>query len=320
MNATDNTVVTAGDRNYLWGIFLLVASMRRHGMQEPVLVGAKNFAAADRAVLEQLGGVGFLPLDGFPRSLTCAKAELLLAVRGGYATWADSDAVFGGNCSELLAPPSPEFIHVRRRGAAEMPEAFPPPFDLDSILRGWREDVAAVAGSEGVPPPPSAADFRSCSACFLSVARERAEFLECWRRMMETQLPAGNVGVVDRTLSRYHQLDESCLNASLLYCSNAPKPTAEYALDKDPSRLFIHFVGPVKPWMGWTSRSVRHLRTVLDVVGWAADCGLRFPSSALPLALRREWAACWRLAAGPFGFCERVRRKLKRILAERSVR
>ena len=30
----NNTVVTAGDINYLWGIFLLIASMRKNGMDE----------------------------------------------------------------------------------------------------------------------------------------------------------------------------------------------------------------------------------------------------------------------------------------------
>ena len=35
----NNTIITAGDRNYLWGIFLMIASLRRNGMDEPVIVG-----------------------------------------------------------------------------------------------------------------------------------------------------------------------------------------------------------------------------------------------------------------------------------------
>ena len=37
------TVVTAGDRAFAWGAFLLVASMRRNGMRHPVVVGAMNW-------------------------------------------------------------------------------------------------------------------------------------------------------------------------------------------------------------------------------------------------------------------------------------
>ena len=39
----NNTVVTIGDINYLWGIFLLVASIRKSGMDEPILVGTQKF-------------------------------------------------------------------------------------------------------------------------------------------------------------------------------------------------------------------------------------------------------------------------------------
>ena len=57
--AIDNTICTAGDHNYLWGLFLLIASMRRFGMDEPVIVGTKGFTDRDRRVLEQFGGVAF---------------------------------------------------------------------------------------------------------------------------------------------------------------------------------------------------------------------------------------------------------------------
>ena len=45
----NNTIITAGDRNYLWGIFLMIASLRRNGMDEPVIVGTCGFdPEADR--------------------------------------------------------------------------------------------------------------------------------------------------------------------------------------------------------------------------------------------------------------------------------
>ena len=67
----NNTIVTIGDINYLWGIFLLLASARQSGMTEPFLVGVKKFTPEAERVLTQLGGVTVLRLDGMKRSLTC---------------------------------------------------------------------------------------------------------------------------------------------------------------------------------------------------------------------------------------------------------
>ena len=61
----NNTVVTAGDRNYLWGLFLLIASMRKTGMDEPVVVGAYDFTPEAEAILTQLGDVTIYPLSGY---------------------------------------------------------------------------------------------------------------------------------------------------------------------------------------------------------------------------------------------------------------
>ncbi|MDO4366540.1 MAG: hypothetical protein Q4D70_07065, partial [bacterium] len=119
--AIDNTICTAGDHNYLWGLFLLIASMRRFGMKEPLLVGMKAFSDRDRRVLGQFGDVSFISLDHADHSLTCHKAEVMLAARTDFVTWADSDAMFKGNCSALLLPPDADAIRVRRRCAEEMP-------------------------------------------------------------------------------------------------------------------------------------------------------------------------------------------------------
>lgn len=285
-----NTICTAGDHNYLWGLFLLIASMRRFGMDDPVIVGTKGFSSADAAVLTQFGGVRLVSLDHADRSLTCHKAEVMLRAETPFVTWADSDALFTGNCSGLLTPPDAAQIHVRRRGAAEMGLAFPPPYDLTRILPTWRVDVASAAGIDvAAVPEATAADvaaFRSCSACFLSLARSQERFLRVWHELM-MRLPKGDVGVMDRSLACYHQLDESCLNAALAFLPDAPCVTATYALDKDPSRLFAHFIGRPKPWEGWTPRSVRHIEAVVSTVEWAAAEGLELPGD-VPPSLRRD--------------------------------
>ncbi len=59
--AQDNTIVTIGDIHYLWGLFLLVASARKAGMEEPFLVGVKDFTPTATHILEQFGGVTCVP-------------------------------------------------------------------------------------------------------------------------------------------------------------------------------------------------------------------------------------------------------------------
>ena len=295
----NNTICTAGDHCYSWGLFLLIASMRAAGMDEPVLVGTKGFSPADAAVLTQFGGVRLVPLDHAAHSLTCYKAEMMLHAETPFVTWADSDAMFKGNCSGLLTPPDAAQIHVRRRGAAEMAIAFPPPFDLARILPTWRADVASAAGIDvSTIPDVTAADvaaFRSCSACFLSVARSQERFLRVWHELM-MRLPKGDVGVVDRSLACYHQLDESCLNAALAFLPDAPRVMETYALDKDPARLFAHFIGRPKPWEGWTPRSARHIEAVVSTVEWAVAEGLELPGD-VPPPLRRNRLAFNRATA-----------------------
>lgn len=311
---TRNTICTAGDPNYLWGLFLLVASMRRFGMDEPVLVGAKGFTARDRRVLEQFGNVAFLDLGHADHSLTCHKAEVMLAAESEYVTWADSDAMFKGNCSALLPPPDARAIRVRRRSAAEMPGAFPKGHDLARILPAWRRDVAAAAGLDAAAiPEVTAADvaaFRSCSACYLSLARAEERFLRVWHALM-MRLPKGDVGVVDRSLASYHQLDESCLNACLAFLPGAPQVTETYGLDRDPERLYLHFIGRPKPWEGWTPRAARHIETVVSTVAWAVDGKLELPG-AVPPSLRRDRLAFNRATARWSELWFKVRRRLAR--------
>ena len=314
MSQCRNTVVTAGDSNYLWGLFLLVASMRASGMDEPVLVGTKRFGPFHASVLEQLGGVTLRPLDDFDQSLTCCKAKMMLEAKTDFVTWADSDAFFTGNVSDRLAPPSPGFIHVRRRTPPEMAGAFPPPYDLSVILPTWRRDVCACAGlAEDDPsvPRPAPATFLSCSACFASVARSQERFLRVWDMLMR-RLPKGDVGVVNRALACYHQLDESCLNACLTFLPDAPRVTDVYGMDKDPSRFFAHFCGSPKPWVAWTPRAMRFFDDGCRIVEWAKRERLVLPGP-VPYSLDPAHKTSCRLLARPLVFKTKVENRLRRI-------
>jgi hypothetical protein len=290
-NQSSNTIVTIGDVNYLWGIFLLIASARKSGMTEPFIVGTKDFDDRAKSILTQCGGVTIVPLDGVRRSLACSKSYVMLGADTEYVTWADSDAFFSGNVSELLPPASPEEIHFRLRSPAEMPAAFRGhvlgagdtliPAD---ILAVWKRDVAEVAGSAA-----EAARYATTgSSCFCALSlRRHRKFLEIWDALQKKVLPERNVGVVDTSLRYYHQLDESTLNACLNFVPDAPRVQETFRLNKDRERLFVHFIARPKPWVGWTKRAFRHFDRYVGVAAWAAEQGYELPGP-LPACLKAE--------------------------------
>lgn len=306
----NNTVVTAGDINYLWGIFLLIASMRKNGMDEPVLVGAYRFTPEAAAMLEQLGNVRIHHLDSTSRSLTCIKPAIMLLADTEYITWVDSDSFFTGNCSARLIPEHPGEIHIRKRSEQENPQAFRNYTCGEdghtipaTILDAWRSDV----GERETPR-----NLQSCSACFLSVHKSARHFLKRWDEQMMKLLPAGNVGVVDRSLKFYHQLDESVLNSLLCFADCAPETAKTYRLDKDINERYVHFIGSPKPWRGWTPYSIRHFKRYTDVVNYALAAGFIRPAD-VPFPLNSAHETVCRLAAPFISLDTKIRNRLKRL-------
>lgn len=316
MMKRDNTIVTIGDMNYLWGMFLLIASARRSGMDEPFLVGVKQFTPEAERVLKQFGGVRVLQLDGIKRSLTCLKAHVMLNVETEYATWADSDAFFTGNVSEILVPNSPDEIHFRLRAPFEMPGAFKGhTFGEDgksipkAVLEAWRKDIEEVAGEARAES--RYATSGSASFCSFSMARFR-KFAEIWHELQMKVLPERDVGVEDRSLLYYHQLDESTLNACLNFVVDAPRVQDVYRMDKESNRLFVHFIARPKPWEGWTKRAFRHFDEYVTVVEWAVSQGLALPSP-IPGCLMRSRKNLMRALIPWMTLKPKVVRRLKRI-------
>ena len=306
----NNTVVTAGDINFLWGIFLLIASMRKAGMDEPVLVGAYNFTPEAEDVLTQLGDVTIFTLKDIDHSLTCYKPLVMQQTETEYITWIDGDGFFIGNCSKRLPPLSPDEIHIRMRQPEENSQAFRGyEYGEDArsipkaVLDAWKADV----GSDSEPRIP-----RNCVACSFSIHRSATPFLRKWHEQMMKVLPAGNVGVVDHTLKYYHMLDESVLNSVLCFYSGAPRVSDSYRLDKDPNELFGHFGGAPKPWIGWAPHSFKHFDKYTAVADWAVGQGYKLPGP-LPFSLDPKHKTMCRLLQHPVYFNMKLKRRLKKM-------
>ena len=101
-DGTNTTVVTAGDARFAWGTLLLVASMRRNGMPQPVVVGEMDWPEGMKRKVQALGHVRFKSLPRSRQCVTCQKPLVMGCeeVETEWVCWADSDGIFVGDCSE----------------------------------------------------------------------------------------------------------------------------------------------------------------------------------------------------------------------------
>jgi len=301
----NNTVVIAADAKYFWGVFIAIASMRKNGMDEPVLVYQCGFTDEMKRNLGRFGDVEIVTAPKSDRSFATRKAEAMLVPTSEYVTWVDADGFFLGNCSELLPPESPEDIHIRVREDAEFSSYLVA--SGDSRKRGeyariWARDV-------GVPEDAMPRIRNGVSSCFLSVHRSQRPFLEWWDRQMLAVL-------VDRSLKRgpYYLLDEPVLSSLLMYLPNAPLPK-EFRLDKVLNRRFRHMVGVPKPWVCWSAETWRFHSEVMEIISWSRGQG--FIDLRLPFCLNPDHGRFHRSTLF-LAYAIRLKMRLRKIWA-RSV-
>ena len=282
-----NTVVLTSDRNYIWGVWLLIVSMRKNSMNEPVLIQGVGYTESDIAILKQFADVTVLNKTGSSsRNLCCSKPDAMLLPDTDYVTWADCDAIFFGNCSRYLTA-DPNHIHVEMRAMKENAGVFAHIYEAGDtyggipakILDTWREDI-----NENTEP----AIHTCCTSCFISLHRSHRDLLEKWRDQMQKVLPDDDTGVCNKSSFAYFQTDESVLNSVLCFSRDAIPPTDNFMLDKDPDAFFIHFAYQPKPWQMWNMYSIKHFDKTIELVEWALAQGYKTPGP-IPISLQRKY-------------------------------
>lgn len=287
----NNTLVSACDEGYIWGVWLLLASIRKSGMDEPVLFGAYNWSQRWKEDILKFPGVALaeLPITD-RRSVTCSKPEIMLHATTERVTWLDCDGYLTGNCSACLDGPA-ETVNIRLRTPPEVAELYRksrrPGEDLGvipaSILAVWRHDVGGLS-------EPRYQRSASAGVIGLSLVRHR-DFLERWRMQMRQVLPA-DVAVVADGNAAYFQTDDSVMNSLLLFDPSAPALMSGYTADHLDKPHFVHFGYNPKPWVMWNRHSLKHFDAVMDIIEWALAQGYA-PQAALPYMFqRRNKAMC----------------------------
>ena len=289
-----NTVVTACDHNYVWGAWLLIASMRVHNMEDKALILGGGLTDEDIQLLEQFGNTKVHQMEaGNFRSMTCQKPEALLLADTENITWADCDAVFTGNVSKYMQAKSGE-IRIRSRQKQENAAVYASRYTESDeygsipqkILDIWQKDV----GENTVPAIKTVA-----SAAAMTFHRDNRDTIEKWRKQMLIAIPNKDEGVVDQSNFAYFQTDESVLNSVLCFANGAPKPV-EFLLDKDPSAFFAHYTFRPKPWQCWDRYSLRYYEPTLYVVEEAIRQGYKTPPK-IPYTFNRKFK-CYCFAKG----------------------
>lgn len=282
------TVVTAGDGAFAWGALILVASMRRNGMNHPVIVGMTGWTDEQKKRVLALGNVVLKELPPSRQCVTCQKPMLmnLDEIETEWVCWADSDGAFVGDCSEWLEGDNPDEIVIRKYN--------PPPDDFTPAnLEVWRRDVEKFCGK-------SLAESRyqtRMNAPFIVIHSKWRPFLERWQSQIGNVLPA-DVAIIMKHGSPYFQTDESVLGSLLCFDPDAPKVVENYKANGsvDKSRYFAHFAYNPKPWQMWNSYSLKWYDIVIPVADWLVEKGIVKPGE-LPIPLRRSMRPLCRAAA-----------------------
>ena len=298
------TVVTAGDHAYAWGALMLVASMRRNGMQHPVVVWAMEWDEDQKRRIRALGDVVVQDIAKTRQCLACQKPRIMGcdAVKTDWVCWVDADGLFVGDCSEWLSGDDEDEMRIKRCNP-------PPPDFTPETLSTWQRDVRRFWGQA---LDESRYATRVQSGVIL-LHRKWRQFLGRWDAQINNVLPP-DVEILMKKGSAYYQTDESVLGSLLCFGLDAPKVSEQYKFDGkvDRSRYYLHFGYNPKPWQMWNTWAMRFREEAYRTVEWLVEKGV-VKKSEVPLPLRRGWWPLYRCLAPAAPWVWRAM-KLKRRL------
>lgn len=305
------TIVTACDRRFVWGTFLLLLSLRRHGVTLPVHVMAHNLCAVDRAMLTQVSGVRLFdsPEEDNHRNIVYRKAAAIFTAESEWIVWIDSDCIVTGDITPLIETTG-NGLQIRMRPEEEIRYLFKKRYQRGekrgrlpaAVLDVWRRDV----GKRQTP-----AINTSCNAHCFVVHRSRLDFIRQWDAQIRAVIPDDSTGgVVDDRSFAYFLLDEAVMSSMLAF-SDAPPPVRRYRFEDHPECAVVHFGGRPKPWEHWLLRNLRWFDEITALVEWAREQGWSLPGR--PWHLQRAFKPLCRVQALCFELHRRVRRNVVQL-------
>lgn len=308
MKKLDFSIVTACDANYLWGVFLVTASIQKTGLPVNLIVYQAGFDAAAERYITQFPVAELRKDDSDnPYSINNRKPGYLLQADSEYVAWFDADCFVSDDITHLLIPLNEQF-QVRLRADAENASVYDHYYrpgdkrgEVPSwILDQWRSDV----GGRKTPRART-----SClTNCFV-IHHRFMPFIEEWGELIRRVVNPKIQGLVDRDNPAYWMTDESAMSAILLFSEKCPD-ISPYRLDDLSTGHIIHFSGGPKPWVGWNKRFLYCIPKVIELLEWLEKQGFKVPP--VPSSFKR-----WRI---PYSYAEAHCRGMYRDLKSRVGR
>ncbi len=271
----NKTIVTACDSNYIWGAYILVASLCYFNVKSYKKVLGIMLTDEEKELLTQFPDTQVTTSGReTDRSVCLMKPHAIFAAETDIIAWMDSDCIVTGDITDFLHVENDE-IQIRFRSFEENSGVYRNFYGKndelglipEKVLNTWKEDVGDLTS-------PQIATVCETN-CFV-VSKKNLDFIKLWKSHMEKVIVDNQLQVYDKNSVGYFMTDESALNSLMAYSSTAPN-VREYQFDKDSNKLLVHFGLNPKPWRHWTTRGLLHYDLTLEIIEWCQSNGYKTP-------------------------------------------
>jgi lipopolysaccharide biosynthesis glycosyltransferase len=271
----NKSIVTACDSNYIWGAYLLLASLAYNNVKSYKKVLGIMLSEEEEELLNQFPHTQVINSDReTDKSVCLMKPHAIFSADTDIIAWMDSDCIVTGDVTDFLDVQANE-IQIRFRSFEENAGVYRNFYGKDDerglipdkVLKTWQEDVGDLKSSQ---------ISTVCETNCFVIHKSNFDFIKLWQTQMEKVIIDNNLQVYDKSSVGYFMTDESVLNSIMAYSSKSLN-VKEYLFDKDKERLLVHFGLNPKPWIHWTKRALLHYDLVLEIVEWAKSQGYKTP-------------------------------------------
>ncbi len=271
----NKTVVTACDSNYIWGAYILVASLCYFNVKSYKKVLGIILTEEEQELLNQFPDTQVVNSNReTDKSVCLMKPHAFFSAETDLIAWMDSDCIVTGDVTDFIEVEDDE-LQIRFRSFEENAGVYrnyygkndEPGLIPHKVLDTWRDDV-----NDYDDPQISTVCETNCFV----IRKKNLDFIKLWKTQMEKVIVDNNLQVYDKNSVGYFMTDESALNSLMAYSSKALK-VKEYQFDKDKSKLLVHFGLNPKPWIHWTRRGLLHYDLTMEILEWCRKQGYKLP-------------------------------------------
>lgn len=271
----NKTIVTACDSNYVWGAYILVASLCYQNVQAYKKVLGIMLTNEEQELLNQFPDTEVINSNRkTDRSVCLMKPHAIFSAKTDLICWMDSDCIITGDITDFIEADDDE-IQIRFRSFEENAGVYRNYYGKndelglipEKVLSTWQDDVGDLESSQ---------ISTVCETNCFVIKKKNLDFIELWQHQMEKVIVDNQLQVYDKNSVGYFMTDESALNSLMAFSSKAPK-VKEYKFDKDKNKLLVHFGLNPKPWISWTKRALLHYDLTMETIEWCKVNGYKTP-------------------------------------------